>query len=167
MKFKDLDIGRIFTWWDREHILTGVKATNFQAFCFNSLLLVGIHANKDVKEPEPIPEDVILKFGHTGQAFLCSTLPAGKMFARRVLLIGGEIMHEEDLKAAQTPRTGEEQIDLNEVYITLEIFERRYKALETAFKMLKTMIEEKYESPTSDNRIMSTSRIKNLALATE
>jgi hypothetical protein len=57
MKFKDLDIGHLFTWWEHDHHLTGVKVSNFQAFCFNSLLLVGVHANKDVKEPDRSPKD--------------------------------------------------------------------------------------------------------------
>jgi hypothetical protein len=154
MKFKDLDEKTIFTWWGSDHLHTGVKIGDGRAFCFDTLEIIAIHANRDVKEPEPIPEDVILKFGRTGQAFLCSPLPGGKMLARRVLLIGGEIMNEENLKAAQTPHTGGEKTDENEVYIMWKMAEKKLADLEKLMSVVGMMLEEGLSQSTSDNDLM-------------
>lgn len=167
MKFKDLDEKTIFTWWGSDHLHTGVKIGGDRVFCFDTLEIISIHANKDVKEPEPVSEDVILKFGHSGQAFLCSPLPGGKMFARRVLLIGGEIMHDNDLKSVSAPKAGEEQKDMSEVYITLFLLDKKIDDLGNVLKLVKTAISENLDMNTLDNRIMSTSKIKKLALTTE
>lgn len=126
MKFKDLDIGHLFTWWEHDRHLTGVKVSNFQAFCFGSLQLVGVHANKDVKEPEPISETLDYKVGHDGRGFLCSPISGGKVLARRVLVLSGEIMHEEQFKKpVSTRKTGGEQEYFEQVYIMWNLLEKK------------------------------------------
>lgn len=93
MKFNALDIGVFFTWWDTDKHLTGIKTGERQAFCLNSREFVAIHHNKDVKGLEGIPEDLELKFGRDGQAYLCSPTNDGNLLARRVLVIGGEAVN--------------------------------------------------------------------------
>lgn len=158
MKFKDVENAYIFTWFRDGRNLTGVKVNNFQAFCFNSLLLVGVHANQTVKEPEPVPETLEYKVGHDGRAFLCSPIPGGKWLARCIILLTGEIMNERDFKKAETPRkAGEESVNMTQVYIMLNLFEKKLLDLETAFRMVKMMLEDGLSVDALDNKVMVTS----------
>jgi hypothetical protein len=157
MKFKDLPEKQIFTWWGSDHLHTGVKLGERQAFCFDLLCLVDIHANKDVKEPDRIDETLQYKVGHDGRGFLCSPISGGKVLARRIILLTGEIMEERFLKPpVSIKKTGGEQENLSQVYITLEIFERKFKDLETAYRMVKMILNDNLELETSDNKIMLT-----------
>jgi hypothetical protein len=167
MKFSGLDIGHLFTWWDLDKNLTGVKLGNRQAFCFDLLCLVDVHANKDVKEPEKLNETLQYKVGRNGQPFLCSPMSGGKVLSRRIILIGGEIMNEADLKTATAPQAeGDEELK-RQVDIILNLWDKKIDDLKTLRDTLKMMIEAGLSVGSSDNRIMSTSRIKNLALPTE
>lgn len=167
MKFNALDIGIFFTWWEADKHLTGIKTGERQAFCLNTREFMTIHHNKDVKDVETIPEDLELKFGRNGQAFLCSPVSEGNTLARRIIMIGGEIMHDNDLKTGSLRSNGGEQADLSDVYITLEMLGKKIKDLETVFQVVKIAIEDRLSVGSSDNRIMSTTRIKKLALPTE
>lgn len=157
MKFKDLDCAQIFTWFRDGRNLTGVKVGNRQVFCFNDLVIHDIHANQTVKEPEPVPEDLSYKVGHDGRSFLCSPIPGGKMLARCVLMLTGEIMDKRDFKTSASPRkAGESQLTSTQVYIMLNLFEKKLADLETAFRMVKMTIEDGLSVETLDNDIMST-----------
>jgi hypothetical protein len=158
MKFKDLEIGKLFTWWDHDQHLTGVKASNFQAFSFGSLLLVGVHANKDVKEPEPLDETLQYKVGHDGRGFLCSPISGGKVLAQRILLLTGEIMSEEQFKkSVSTRNTGGDGEYFEQVYIMWELLEKKLHDLNTLAQTVKMLLEDGVESGASDNNIMLTS----------
>lgn len=155
MKFKDFPDGNFFTWWEGSQHRTGIKIGK-QAFCLSRRERVDIHANKDVKSLERIPEDLELKFGHDGQAFLCSPVNDGNILARRIILTGGEIMHEDQLKTVSHRNGGGEQADLSDVYITLEMLGKKIKDLETLFQVVKMAIEDRLSVGSSNNRIMST-----------
>lgn len=107
MTFSELQEKQCFTWWDVEHHRTGVKVGDRQAFCFDTLCLVNIPSNKTVKDVEGIPADVQLFLGRNGQAYLGTPTADGKVLARRIILIGGEIMDRLDVKKPKPPVTGE------------------------------------------------------------
>jgi hypothetical protein len=164
MKFKDLPSGEIFTYWGTEQHHTGIKTGERQAYCFRLGDFVNIPPNKIVGLVERIPEDLTLKFGHEGQAYLCKPMAEGKNFAYRILLIGGEIMEEKDLKPS---KVGGEGRDFTEVYITINLLKKRMESLENALRTVKTAIEESLSFDPSDNKIMSTSNAKRLGVLTE
>ncbi|RPJ18705.1 MAG: hypothetical protein EHM30_00035 [Desulfobacteraceae bacterium] len=157
MKFNILDIGNFFTWWESSQHLTGIKTGERQAFCLNTREFVAIHHNKDVKEVEKIPEDLELKFGRDGQAFLCSPANDGKVLARRVLLVGGEIMHETDLKTVSHRKDGGEPENAEQVYIMYQLALKKLAELEKVLSVVGIMISDGLSVGSSDNRIMSTS----------
>lgn len=157
MKFKDIEQTQVFTWFRDGRNLTGVKVGDRQAFCFNDLCLHDLHANQTVKEPEPVPESLSYKVGHDGRAFLCSPIPGGKWIARCILLLTVEIMHERDFKTVESPRkAGEDSVNMKQVYIMLNLFEKKLLDLETAFRMVKMMLEDGLSDALLDNDIMST-----------
>lgn len=157
-KFKDIDNAQVFTWFRDGRNLTGVKVAGNQAFCLNDLRLHDVHANTTVKEPEPVPETLAYKVGHDGRAFLCSPIPGGKWLARCIILLTGEIMDGRNFKQVESPRkTGGEAGNLDEVYITLSVFERKFKDLETAFRMVQMILADKLSADISDNKIMLSS----------
>jgi len=98
---------------------------------------------------------------------LCSPVNDGNVLARRVILIGGEIMHEKDLRTATAPQAGGDEELKSQVNIILNLWGKKLKELETLGETLRMMIETNLSEDVSNNRIMSTSRIKNLALPTE
>lgn len=173
MKFKDLLAGQIFTYWELDRHRTAIKigergtSQRERAVCLDSGELLDIHHNKDVKSLERIPEDLDLKFGRDGQAFLCSPVNDGKMLARRVLLIGGEIMHESDLKTVTAPKAGGDEELRSQVNIILNLWDKKIDELKTLRDTLKMMIEAGLSASLSDKEIMLTSRIKKLAIPTE
>jgi hypothetical protein len=173
MKFKDLASGEIFTFWELDKHHTAIKigergtCERERAVCLDSGEIVDVHHNKDVKSIERIPEDLELKFRRNGQAFLCSPVNDGNVLARRVILIGGEIMHEKDLRTATAPQAGGDEELKSQVNIILNLWGKKLKELETLGETLRMMIETNLSEDVSNNRIMSTSRIKNLALPTE
>jgi hypothetical protein len=156
MKFKNLTEKQIFTWWDLDKNLTGVKLGQRQAFCFDLLNIVDVHANKDVKEPEKLDETLQYKVGRNGQPFLCSPMSGGQVLARRIILIGGEIMHAEDFKTATAPQTGRDEELNTQVNIILNLWDKKIDELKTLRDTLKMMIEAGLSVGSSDNRIMST-----------
>lgn len=168
MKFKDLNKKQIFTWWGHDHLHTGVALGDGRAFCFDTLELVSIHANKDVKEREKFDETLQYKVGHDGRGFLCSALPGGKVLARSILLLKGEIMEKRFLKDPVSPeKPGGKPNGVDEVYITLFLLEKKIDDLGNILKLVRTAIDENLSPLLSDNGIMSTSRIKKLVLPTE
>jgi len=98
---------------------------------------------------------------------LCSPVNDGNVLARRVILIGGEIMHEKDLKTATTPQTGGDEELKSQVNIILNLWDKKIDEFKTLRDTLKMMIEAGLSVGSSNNRIMSTSRIKKLAFPTE
>lgn len=157
MKFKDLREKTIFTWWEHDALLLGVKTGTGQAFCWNDYETHALHANKDVKEPEPITEDLILKFGRTGQAFLCSPIPGGKWLARCILLTTGGIMRDDQFKPpVSTPKTGETPENAEQVYIMWKLLTKKLQELDTLAQGVEMLLEDGLSVGLSDNKIMST-----------
>lgn len=164
MILNDLAKGKFFTWWESDGLHTGIKLEDRQVFCIDRMESVKVHANKKIDALGPPAPDLVLRFGHDGQAFLCSPLPEGKLVCRRVILMKGEIMHEEDLKPANT---GGEARDLTEVYITILLLEKKIESLGNVLRLVKTAIDENLSPDLSHKKIMSTSRVKKLAVPTE
>lgn len=157
MKFKDLDEKILFTWWERDQHHTGVKIGGCRVFCFDTMTFLDVHANKDVKELDNFDETLQYKVGRDGRGYLCSSMDGGKVLARRIILIGSEIMNEETLKTVSHRKDGGEQTYFEQVYIMWNLLEKKLHDLNTLAQTVRMLLDDNVESETSDNKIMSTS----------
>lgn len=158
MKFRELENGKIFTWYDDNKHYIGLKIGG-EAIRLSDYSPVKIHANKKVSEPEQIPEDVLVKFGRNGQIYLVTPYSSETVYARRVIVVATEIMHKESFSPRKIgARGGKEQ----QVYITLDLLEKKIRDLETLARMVKMLIETNMSVGSSDNEIMLTSNQENL-----
>lgn len=156
MKYRDLAEKQIFTWWDRDYHHIGVKIGDRQAFCLDRLEVVDVHYNKDVKELDKIDETLQYKVGRNGHGYLCSPMQGGKVLARRVLLVGGEIMRKDDLKDGKQASAGEHPENAEQVYIMYQLALKKLSELEKVLSVVGIMIADGLSVGSSDNRIMST-----------
>lgn len=153
MQFRDLEPGKIFTWWEDNHLRVGIKIEN-QALRLSDNVLIKIHANKKVFPPESLPEDVTLKFGRNGQVYIVSPYSGVNVVARRVIVIDTEILHKENFPpriiGGKAPKT-------DQVYITLDLLDKKIRDLETLGRMVRVLLETHLSAGSSDNEIMLTS----------
>lgn len=139
-----------------------------QAFCFDLMELIDISANKNVKEPEKIDETLEYKVGRDGRGFLCSPMSGGKVLARRILLLTGEIMYEDNFKQpVSTAKTGGEGEYFEQVYIIMDLFEKKLGELSTLAETVKMMLDQNVSVRTSDNKIMLTPTGEKYVLLTK
>lgn len=159
MKYKDLDNGKIFTWYaDNKHFF-GVKIGG-EAIRLSDMAPVSIHANRKVREPEQLPEDVLVKFGRNGAVYLITPYSSETVYARRVIVVATEIMHKESFSPRKIGGSGGKE---QQVYITLDLLEKKIRDLETLARMVKVLIETNMSVGSSNNEIMLTSKPETIS----
>lgn len=134
--------------------LTALKIGEGETILLPEGQKIYIHPNKEVKECEPVPEDVSVRFGHTHEVFLCSPIAGGRVVARRVIVVDTKVMFEKELKAV---KSGGKQGDLAQVYIMLSGFEKYIQRMTLLAQTMKAVIEDGLTDTHSDNEFMSTS----------
>ena len=134
----------------------GIKIEN-QALRLSDNTLIKLHANKKIFPPESLPEDVALKFGRNGQVYLVSPYSGVNVVARRVLVIATEILHKDTFP----PRIiGGKDPKRDQVYITLDLLEKKIRDMETLVRMVKVILETNLSAGLSDNEIMLPSKVE-------
>jgi hypothetical protein len=152
MKFKETNIGDRLTVWHLNQRCYVLKINADAAVILSSGEILHIHKNKEIEYAEHLsPDQPLGVYQH--EVVACRRLDAQHYATSRLMIIGGGIVKKGEVKIMASKKK-----DLSQVYIIMNVFEKKLQQLQALMETLKVLVEEATEdgSPRT-NYIMSTS----------
>lgn len=149
IKFRDLENGEIFLFWERGRHLTALKIDKRQVFIFKDKRFVCIHHNKNVEMPIPLEpgfEVVIMK---NGQQVLVKKFPNRQCVVKSFVVVDTSIVTEHGVyqKQPQEQQPDEEgqnqisQASVSSANLMINESERHSSRTRTVLGSLKIFAE--------------------------